>query len=307
MNQAELENFYLDFVGSLRSRGVLCGITSGLACVHFGIAETTKDCDLLCHDHHFNTLLDELSQTNVGGLPCSYRGNISPPLDPRWHRGGWTSHFTWSRGPDAVTLDVFGRALRGSTPWEQELDGLYVSPHIVAEMKRTNRDKDWPFITALGTYLVEMGDARGWLHLFEDGVIAELAQSFRCPDEVANRRPALRLALERNERAKAALLAERLFWEELDALRIRIYERALRPYNAAVRKAAFPEQASLFEAHELRMRCAEQHLAQSPLKDYGLTRFIEEARQAAIVNAGLVVDALQWLPDVTPNFTYLNE
>jgi hypothetical protein len=307
MNDAQLEQFYLNLVASFRSRGVLCGITSGLACVHFGIAETTKDCDLLCHEGHFTTFLDELSQTAPGGLPCSYRGTLSPPLDARWHRGGWTSHFTWDRGPNAVTLDVFGRALRGSTRWEEELDGLYISPHIVAEMKRTNRDKDWPFITALGAYLVEKGDPRGWLHLFDDGVIDELRQSFSCPNDVAARRPALRLALEKNARAKAALLAERLLWEELDALRIRIYEHALRPYNTAVRRTAFQKRASLHEDHQVRVQCAEQHLAQSPLKEYGLTRFVEEARQAAIVNAGLVADALQWMPDVTPNLTYLNE
>jgi hypothetical protein len=39
----ELQGFYEDLVRQLRDRGVLCAITSGLACVHYGIAETTKD------------------------------------------------------------------------------------------------------------------------------------------------------------------------------------------------------------------------------------------------------------------------
>lgn len=42
MNDAELHEFYFGMVARLRERGVVCAITSGLACVHFGVAETTK-------------------------------------------------------------------------------------------------------------------------------------------------------------------------------------------------------------------------------------------------------------------------
>jgi hypothetical protein len=92
-----------------------------MACVHFGVAETTKDCDLLCHPSGFDTLLEELQRTTISESSSQYRGNLSPPLHERWHCGGWTSHFMWGRGPDAVTLDVFGCALRGSVPWPNEL------------------------------------------------------------------------------------------------------------------------------------------------------------------------------------------
>ncbi|MEO7297758.1 MAG: hypothetical protein ABI042_04195, partial [Verrucomicrobiota bacterium] len=93
MTGDELHLFFEDFVSELRHRGVVCAITSGMACVHYGVAETTKDCDLLCHPSSFGTLLDLLEETKVSGASCRYRGNISPPLDARWHRGGWTSHF----------------------------------------------------------------------------------------------------------------------------------------------------------------------------------------------------------------------
>src|SRR5437667_6474349 len=104
----EQHQFYEDLVRELRSRGVIAAITSGLACVHYGIAETTKDCDLLCHPGSFDELLNLLNATRVGDMACRYRGNISPPLDARWHQGGWTSHFEWLAGAHAVTLDVFG-------------------------------------------------------------------------------------------------------------------------------------------------------------------------------------------------------
>ncbi len=80
-----------------------------------------------------------------------------------------------------VTLDVFGHAPRESAPWEQELIGLYASPHTVVEMKRTNRDKDWAFITALGARMVEAEDDRGWLHLFNAEALTELLRQKDCP------------------------------------------------------------------------------------------------------------------------------
>src|SRR5258705_1768001 len=110
-NPDDLHLFYEDLVRTLRDRGVICGITSGLACVHYGVAETTKDCDLLCHPDSFGTLLECLSETTVAGERCVYRGHISPPLDKRWHLGGWTSHFQWNIAPQ-VTLDIFGQAVR---------------------------------------------------------------------------------------------------------------------------------------------------------------------------------------------------
>ena len=91
MNQDELYLFYEDLVRTLRQRGVICAITSGLACVHYGIAETTKDCDLLCHASLFGELLELLEATKVEGVACAYRGNISPPLDARDRAPAWGS------------------------------------------------------------------------------------------------------------------------------------------------------------------------------------------------------------------------
>ena len=45
---AELEKFFTGLVATAQSRGITCAITSGMACVHFGVAATTKDCDVLC-------------------------------------------------------------------------------------------------------------------------------------------------------------------------------------------------------------------------------------------------------------------
>jgi len=158
---AELEQFYEGLVNRARGRGIPCAITSGMACVAFGVSEATKDCDLLCAPDSAGDFLDLLGQTSLGGHLPGYRGHLTAPLDARWFRGGWTSHFEWAPAGSRAYLDVFGIAPRGSSPWVTDIQGFYASLHTVAEMKRTNRDKDWPFVTALGTRMIQAGDERG--------------------------------------------------------------------------------------------------------------------------------------------------
>ncbi len=303
MTDSELHLFFEDLVREPRSRGVLCAITSGMACVHYGVAETTKDCDLLCHSASFQSLLDLLQATKVAGMPCHYRGNISPPLDARWHRGGWTSHFQWGSGTTVTTLDVFGQALRESAPWQDDIAGLYAGENVVAEMKRTDRDKDWPFITSLGVALLHARDPRGWLHLFAADSIFELLEAYAIPDEILKIRPALQLALGRDPALQRALQTEQHFWKELDRLRIRICRAALRPYVLAMGRLDFSQASCLQEEHALRLACAETTLEKNPVNRFGVERMIDEARDAtaAFVNPELI----RWLPDVRPYFRFL--
>jgi hypothetical protein len=306
MNFIELQSFYEHLVEQLRQRGVVCGITSGLACVQYGIAEATQDCDLLCHTGSFAELLALLSETRLSGVDCRYRGNISAPLDARWHSGGWTSHFEWAAEPETISLDVFGHALRESAPWQRDLLGLYAGPHTVAEMKRTHRDKDWPAITALGVRMIEAEDDRGWVHLFHADTLRDLLQTNSCPPGRAAARPALQLALAQDPQLPGALSAERKFWEELDRRRIRILEAQLRPYVGAVRQERANRRLSLLEEHELRLACATRHLRANPLRDYGVSRYIDETR-TALVDTGLIASsALTWLPEVKDYFEWLN-
>jgi len=120
---SELEAFFTGLVTTAQSRGITCAITSGMACVHFGVAATTKDCDVLCTVARCDDFRTLIAETSLRGILPDYRGNISPPLDTRWMRGGWTSHFTWKTKPEETCLDIFGVAPRGSSPWEQQLTG----------------------------------------------------------------------------------------------------------------------------------------------------------------------------------------
>ena len=266
-----------------------------MACVHFGVAATTKDCDVLCAVGKAEAFRELIAETSLRDLLPSYRGNISPPLDARWMCGGWTSHFTWKTKPDETCLDVFGIAPRGSSPWEHELQGQYVSRHIVAEMKRTNRPKDWPYITALGIKLLKEDDVRGCLHLFDATALRDAVNNTDVPEWMKQARPSLRLASNGDDRLEAAVHAEQVFWHQLDACRIRLYEKSLRPYVSAVRRAIACKPVTLHESHDIRVDCALRCLAPSPVKAHGFEQLVADARDAT---GRLVHPALmEWLPN----------
>ena len=170
-------------------------------------------------------------------------------------------------------------------------------------MKRTNRGKDWPFVTALGAQMLEAQDARGWLHIFDENLLRTFGRASPAPAELLKRRPLLQLAVANDSRLHAALYAEVQFWHELDRVRLRIYEKAVRPYMVAVRKERVPAGTALGTQHKVRLRCAESHLPTNPVQDYGVERMIAEAREAL---ADMVQpSALAWLPEVREQFKLL--
>jgi hypothetical protein len=299
---AELEKFFSNLVAEAQARGIPCAITSGMACVHFGVAATTKDCDVLCSVEKSEDFRELIASTRFHDLFPTYRGNISPPLDARWMRGGWTSHFTWKTTPEETCLDVFGIAPRGSSPWESQIMGIYVRPNVVAEMKRTNRAKDWPFATGLGGLMLMEGNPNGWLHIYDIDVLKHSLRTSEVPANLPGLRPLLKLApFDDTLGVKRILIAEQAFWSELDEIRVRIFQHHLRPYVSAVRKAsAGRKDLSVADSHEIRVGCAGTHLPQQPLTDYGLDRMLEEARANVAVTVG--EDVIDWLPSARRNF-----
>jgi hypothetical protein len=303
ISQAELDRFYENLVSTVRANGGVCAITSGMACVKYGVAISTKDCDLLCSVETTSRLFDVLTTTTFAGASCAYRGHLTAPLDARWQRGGWTAHFQWKNEFLPAHLDVFGVAPRGSSPWEAEQQEALAGMHTVAEMKRTDRMKDWPFATALGMKLIEQGDERGWLHVFDARLLRDLKTRVPCPEEVIRQRPLLRLLMADDPRLDAAVFGEIVFWQQLGRLRFQIHESVVRPYFMAVKKDRAANDLDLTVQHAIRVQHAETLLPQNPMRDYGLDRMVAEAREAAL--RLVAPGALDWLPDVSANFATL--
>ena len=302
-SQLDLDLFYENLIASVRGNGGVCAITSGMACVLYQVAQSTKDCDVLCAAPSVEPFLSQLSRTTIDGIACSYRGHLTPPLDARWSQGGWTSHFEWKTSEVTAHLDVFGVAPRASSAWTTELNGRLAGMHTVAEMKRTDRLKDWPFATALGVKMIDAGDLRGWLHVFDASTLRELKETAPCPEDLVRLRPLLQLLADDDPRLEAAVIAEMIYWQQLDRIRMRVYEAAVRKYFMAVKKDASADVADFMTQHRVRVTHAEALLPRSPLRDYGIDRLIAEARAATlpVVAPGV----LDWLPDIATHFVGL--
>ena len=236
ISQLELDQFYEGLITAVRTRGGVCAITNGRACVQYEIAQSTKDCDVLCSVESLAAMLEVIRESNFRGASGGYRGHLTPPLDRRWLAGGWTAHFEWLVEGAKPHLDVFAVAPRGSSDWSRGISGLLVGMHTVAEMKRTDRAKDWPFANALGGKLIESGDLNGWLHIFDAATLRELSESVPLPDEIVAKRPVLKLLRDGDARLKQAVFGEMIFWQELDRHRIRLHEAFIKKYMLAVKR-----------------------------------------------------------------------
>ncbi|MEO8351917.1 MAG: hypothetical protein ABI680_09305 [Chthoniobacteraceae bacterium] len=169
-------------------------------------------------------------------------------------------------------------------------------------MKRTNREKDGPFATSLGGEMLAAKDPNGWLHLFDVDVLRRALGKVAIPPRLEAIRPLLKLAPFRDTiQVKRLLLAERLFWSEIDELRVKIFQKRLRAYLSAVRKSSGGRRdLPLPESHAIRVECARRFLSERPLRDYGLEKMVADARTNVRVTLG--DDVIDWLPAAEGNF-----
>ena len=299
-SRPNIDEFYASISAGLLRQEVPCAITGGLACVEFGVAQHTEDCDLICPPAHAETLLEVLRASPFGAVPCQYR-KTSPPLDVRWLAGGYTAHFLWpTDATEKPSLDVFGAPPRVSTPWERETVGRFAGRHTVAEMKRTNRRKDWDQATALGLAMLQANDRRGWLHIFDAATLRTLIEEFSPGGEEIRKRPALQLAISKSPLLDRAVQTEIEFWTHLNTLRLQVYQASHDRYARALLKAPKRTPTDLLSQHRLRVEFAERLLPDRPLQAYGIPRLIDEAKEATAM--GLDPTILRFLPEVTSHF-----
>ncbi|MFN8611566.1 MAG: hypothetical protein U0931_28740 [Vulcanimicrobiota bacterium] len=107
----------------------------------------------------------------------------------------------------------------------------------------------------------------------------------------------MQLSQDDDSRLLGALVAEQLYLQQLDKLRAQTYQKAVRPYSAAVRES-LDREMDLTEQQALRVRLAEVHLPVNPLSLLGFDSFIERAKAAVaeVVQPNL----LKFLPDARP-------
>jgi hypothetical protein len=227
-----------------RLRAVIC---SGQAVVLHRLAIMSKDGDWILRE-------DEEAVERVLQVLDSHgaRYRFGAPLDLRWMKGGWSSHFEFRHESLRVRTDFFTRPPRVPAAdlarmWtEQEgRDPPFVDARMLAAMKKTNREKDYAVIGELARLVRDPRDQ------------LLLSRSARDLIRLAHEHPRLASDLVRERSLLALVSSGREKLEEaLDAERresMRANEERLAAYRAGARalERAWPDIVARMEGLSL--------------------------------------------------------
>jgi hypothetical protein len=261
-----IKNIYITLTEKFnegRLRAVIC---SGQAAVLHRIAIMSKDGDWIIREDqeclsHIMKILE--------GYGAAYR--FGAPLDILWLKCGWSSHFEFMQGNIRIRTDFFTRPPRISSNMLERLwnesEGKhppFTNMRLLAEMKKTNREKDYAVIGELARRMENPRDVFLYSRSARD--IVELAGA--CPDIL------LEIKEHRELLAKLPCSIDELE-KELDAERRKLMhanEERLLKYGNASRKWAgkWAEMQNLIngkpltEAHRIILENAEGVLPCNP-------------------------------------------
>jgi len=301
------------FAGQLQQAEIPFAITSGMACVHYGLQQITKDSDWIIPAEDLGRLR-ELFTRLEGDLPpwrISYRQICGAPLEAEFMAHGWTSHLSvWdSAGSVEHKVDIFSKPPRvRSEELQMDAEG-WASRHIVAQMKRTDRDKDWPIVHGLGQQLSEHQRPEGLLHLAELNALlaAWKAATQQEREQMTARRPLLRMLADRSEidplYFERRILLERLIWERVNEQRHTRYTRPWRRFYRSWRQELdweWPSSEAFTAQHQRLLGAARGYgLPPDPLADTPKEALVETAVAAVCqVAAAAKQEVAEVLPPV---------
>jgi hypothetical protein len=217
--------------GELTRAGIRYALTSGQACVRYGLQQTTKDSDWiidLTDLVQFRELLAHWDSAEAWQV--SYRSICGAPLEKAFLCHGWTSHLCIVERDGQIEhhMDVFGKPPRVQHLDFEAGDAGLAARHVVAQMKKTDREKDWPFVFGIGRQMLERGDWRGVLHLQDAEWLVnawtEVPGELR--SDLIRQRPLLIMIDREPRRLRRALAIERSIWMAANRARYTCYQRA---------------------------------------------------------------------------------
>ncbi len=203
-------NIYLKLTEEFNAGRLRAIVTSGQAVVLHRLAIMSKDGDWILREDQ--ETLDHVLGALEGHM-AYYR--FGAPLDLRWLRNGWSSHFEFIGNGLRIRADFFTRPPRVGTAalarlWREQ-EGR--SPPVVdvrtlVEVKKTNREKDYAVIGELARLLRDPQDQLLCSRSARD-LLALAAQHPRLARELQGQRPLLGRASQRLDALEQALDAER--------------------------------------------------------------------------------------------------
>jgi hypothetical protein len=281
--------FIHEFRRILHAAGVRFAITSGQACVYFGIQQTTKDSDWIIEPDDLGELRDLLVENDqTGTFRVSYRAICGAPIDRGFLSHGWTSHLVVTDAASSEhAIDLFGKPPRVRHLERDPVEPDFASRQTVAQMKKTDREKDWPIVFSIGRQAVVMGDMRGILHGQDAGWLIDTWKTVPCDarDELIRQRPLLGLIAAQPQRLRRAVAIERQLWISVNRHRYGVYQRAWKDFFRQWRREhqfAWPPDAPFQEQHDLLKDAAQRlQLPPAPLDEAMRQAALEKARSDA--------------------------
>jgi hypothetical protein len=218
---------YVDLTHEFNAGALRAVLSSGQAVVLHRLAIMSKDGDWILRESP--AALDHVRSV-LARRGARYR--FGAPLDVRWMKGGWSSHLEFHADGLRVRTDFVTRPPRLVAAdldalWrEQEGRPLpFVDARRLAELKKTNREKDYPIIGELARRLESPRD-RLLLSRSARDLVRMAADHPSLIRELEAERPALATVASGVEELEVALDAER-------RRLIRANERRLAAYAVA--------------------------------------------------------------------------
>lgn len=301
-----ISDFYVKAASHFKKKGITACITGGQACIRYNLVQFSKDSDWLILKGHPNEVVATIAEmVSPHGTKPRYNIAAGAPFDERWARHGWSSHIFF---PDAqenpgARMDLFGRGPRASKPPSEE-NWPYIDRHTLACVKKTQRDKDWPFVHQIGLQMCKNSDPAGLLHLQDAQTLLVQIEKLRdltTPD-LQKSRPLLQIVAERPDLAEAMILGERELWKKIDHLRISHYLKAWTEYGEEIRRRAECQRGPLEAQHRILTEIASDLLPENPFEPLG-----EDPGEAIWRLASEHVRKMfphlpnQWMPTTPPN------
>ena len=149
-----IQNPYIQLHKEFIQEGARVLLSSGQACVMYGIAAFSKDGDWIIEE---SAISCKAALSVLDRKGAEYR--LGAPLDVKWLEKGWTSHFEFMKGEMRMRVDFCSRPPR--TPdihnvWKNAIhkNGIdIVDAETLILIKQTRRIRDYSVIGALAEVL----------------------------------------------------------------------------------------------------------------------------------------------------------
>jgi hypothetical protein len=261
-----MENPYLRLTDQFNRGRLRAILASGQAVVLYRLAIMSKDGDWILRE---DAEAIEHVLATLGALGARYR--FGAPLDARWLAHGWSSHFELRRQGLRLRCDFVTRPPRISAAdleqqWQAPVhkEAPIVSLAVLAELKKTNREKDYAVIGDLARLMEDPSQQMLYSRSARD-LIRLAGEHPQALAETTPRRPLLAHVASGRDAVERALDEER-------RTLIRTNEERLTRYLQASREWAsiWPGLAKrlvdlgLEEAHEIMVSRAEEVLPYRP-------------------------------------------